>query len=233
MTVDAAKFTNNIANGGNGGAIRNLGKLTVENAVFENNKAVGNNGGAVYTNTADFEAKNTIFRGNTASKSGGAVYADTKDTKCIITDCDFDSNTAADGTGGALRAGNNTLLTVTGGNFTGNKATDGGGAVDVSGTGIISSVKMYDNSVINSTSRGGGAIFVQSGKKLNLSNSTIYNNSRYEANGSILPCDIYNAGVAANLTLSGITSENDQCFVYQSGKLWYVDSDETSLVEAQ
>lgn len=229
MEVIGATFAGNVTSGGNGGAIRNLGTLTVEDSRFESNKAEGNNGGAIYTNTADLEATNASFIGNTASKSGGAIYADTAGTKCTINNCKFESNEALSGTGGAIRATNS--LTITGGSYSGNKAVTAGGAVDVAGTGTISGVTMYDNSLTNNTANGGGAIYVQSGKKLTLSDSNIYNNASYEAKGSIPACDIYNAGAETNLTLSGIRAEDgnaettEQCLVYQSGKRYYVDAE--------
>lgn len=233
MEVSEAVFKENVTCGGNGGAIRNLGTLTVKDSLFENNKAVSNNGGAVYTNTADFEVVNTTFKGNTASKSGGAIYADTASTKCTITNCDFVSNTASGGTGGAVRATN--ILTITEGKFTGNKATTGGGAIDVSGTGVISNVKMYDNSLTaksGNTFYGGGAIYVGKDKKLALNNSNIYNNnSSYDS--KVPSCDISNNGT---LTLAGIIADDgddtkaEQCLVYQSKTLYYVGADGVTLV---
>lgn len=233
MEVSGAVFKENVTCGGNGGAIRNLGTLTVKDSLFENNKAVSNNGGAVYTNTADFEVVNTTFKGNTASKSGGAIYADTASTKCTITNCDFVSNTASGGTGGAVRATN--ILTITEGKFTGNKATTGGGAIDVSGTGVISNVKMYDNSLTaksGNTFYGGGAIYIGKDKKLALNNSNIYNNnSSYDS--KVPSCDISNNGT---LTLAGIIADDgddtktEQCLVYQSKTLYYVSADGVTLV---
>lgn len=84
---------------------------------------------------------------------------------------------------------------------------------------------MHDNS-LTAASYGGGAIYVPSGKNFNLTNSNIYNNASYTAKDGAQACDIYNGG---NLTLSGVTANDnnaettEQCLVYQSGKLYYVD----------
>lgn len=227
MKVIGATFTGNTANGGNGGAIRNQGALTVEGSNFTGNKTsdktTNRNGGAIHSSDGSLVVVNTQFAGNYAYATGGAIYAT---STCEITGGEFTENIADQGTGGAVYGNNQ--LTIEGGLYSGNKAATAGGAVHVAGTGTISGVTMYNNSLTNATN-GGGAIYVPSGKKLTLSDSNIYNNASYEVKGTIQACDIYNAGAAANLTLSGIRADDEnaetteQCLVYQGGKLYYVD----------
>ncbi len=224
MEVIGATFTENTANGGNGGAIRNKGILTVTGVTFKGNKTAENqtkrNGGAIHSDNS-LEVKDSVFENNYAYATGGAIYA----SSCKISNCDFNNNTAGHGTGGAVRGSGEFI--ISGGTYAGNKAATNGGAVDASGTGtvVIQDVTMHDNS-LTAVEHGGGAIYVPSGKNLNLTNSNIYNNASYTAKDGVQACDIYNGG---NLTLSGVTANDnnaettEQCLVYQSGKLYYVD----------
>ncbi len=234
MKIIGATFTNNIANKANGGAIRNKGTLTVEDSNFTENETQGaNNGGAIHSDAGTIlKVKNTNFTGNKAYASGGAIYTT---SACEITGGEFSGNIAGT-TGGAVYTNKN--ITITGGTYNRNQAATGGGAVYVNsgGKGVISGVTMQGNALTNKaltdkTKHGGGAIFVSVDAKLTLKDSNICNNASYEANDTILACDIYNAGAADNLALSGITMDDgdeatvDQCLVYRSGNVYRVGTD--------
>ncbi len=237
LQVIGATFTQNTTAGGNGGAIRNAGTLTVEGSNFiENETATANNGGAIHSSANTLKVTNTNFTSNKAYASGGAIYTT---ASCEITGGKFNGNTAGT-TGGAVYT--NANLTIAGGTYNENKAATGGGAVyinqtkDQIGQGDISRVTMQGNALTNKaltdkTKHGGGAIFVSVDAKLTLKDSNICNNASYEANDTILACDIYNAGAADNLALSGITMDDgdeatvDQCLVYRSGNVYCVGTD--------
>lgn len=232
LNVDGASFTQNFANTGNGGAIRNSGTLIVEDATFTENRTsievASRNGGAIHSD-GTVNVSNTAFNDNYAYASGGAIYS--TGSKCEITNCDFDGNNAEHATGGAVYASRG--LNISGGTYSANEAATSGGAIQVAAAdALISRVKMYNN-ILTTGGTGGGAIYVGSGKSLTISDSEIYGNttSNNQDNG-------WDICVHKNGTLNvsgGINTSSEtltqECIIYKNkdNKTYYVQSDGVTL----
>ena len=193
IEVDGGSFTGNSADYA-GGAIDDEGDFRVADALFADNVAALQ-GGAICAGTSDPEwlgaevtvLAGTVFRGNSASNSvnddswwtaGGAVslanegYSLSVDGSHVI----FDSNRAdapAGAYGGAISAAAGTSADVSLVGFLANRARTAGGAVFSWGNCFGVSASIFSNNTVIATNGFGGAVAVEVGAMLVMSNSTV------------------------------------------------------------
>ena len=145
LTVESCTFTNNIKQGGHGGAIYfNGGSVIIRNSSFIRNSAnivsrfsQFSDGGAVHVNGTDYiTVSDTTFTNNRAVTNGGAVSIRNirgvaNFTRCNFTDNfstgTFRSNGGAVGLDGSI--GRDTSISLTECNFTRNGVSARGGAL--------------------------------------------------------------------------------------------------------
>lgn len=190
-----------------GGAINvwSEGKNTVKiaDSTFTGN-ATKSHGGAVYITGSQVETTiaDSTFSKNTSGKLGGALQLSSAG-KTTITNTTFSEN-AAGTFGGAINA-TNTQVVAENVTFEGNKAAgaDGhGGALFVDGQGA-SHTQTGGKFVGNSAKKNGGAIRVQNGADLDLTNVVFDGNTA--ANGGAV--DTFKAG---NVKFTDTTFTNNQ-----------------------
>lgn len=211
LTVDGVTFASNSS--AIAGAINNSdGTVTIKNSTFKGNDAGKSMGGAVRNNSGSAPEKSIItitgstFEGNKAG-NGGAVWNGTYG-KVTITDSTFKGNTALAedglGQGGAITNAN--AMTITGGSFANNTANYSGGAIyngahAASGEAslTIDGTTFTGNSVTATYSKdstdpkkdniAGGAIFNDTGAKLDVKNATFTDNTSSLKGGAIFNRD--------------------------------------------
>ncbi|MGI8787428.1 MAG: choice-of-anchor Q domain-containing protein [Pyrinomonadaceae bacterium] len=191
VTVSNSTFTNNTAS--YGGAIAGNGGVSVTGCTFSNNSSISSNGGGAiyYSNsspgsTLTAAIANSTFTNNAetvGSGGGGAIRHRTG--SMAITNSIFTNNTTI-ASGGAVESTD--LITISGSTFTGNSAT--GANAQQSGQG------------------SGGAIGVQTGGQLTITNSFINGNFATNSGGGI-----YNAtgDIPPPLTVINTTISNNVC----------------------
>lgn len=125
-------FTGNSA--GQGGAIRNGGKMVITNSTFDGNGSYNSinatSGGAISNyqtgiigaSDANLTIKNSVFKNNVASQRGGAIYnvsAGGEDHKSVVTIVDstmtgnyVNDASANEESGGAIFGGNNSITNI-------------------------------------------------------------------------------------------------------------------------
>lgn len=195
MTVDSVEIVGNRASGAapnqGGGGIFNIGgDLTVVNTDIRGNiadGASGSGGGILNRDGGTLNVSDSTLEGNRSMRAGGGVEDNASTT--TLTDVDLFENTTggAPGNGGGLHstgASNVTILTVM---VMSNTAAAEGGGLWNSGTGTM----MVDKAVIVNNhangagvTRGGGGIF-NIGGPVNVSNSTIGENSAVNNGGGV------------------------------------------------
>lgn len=220
VTFENNKFdevkTGDNQHNGTRGIIRAAGaNLEVAKSTFAGNEAVLGGAINVWSN-----GKNTVkitdstFTGNATKSHGGAVYITGSQVKTTIADATFSKNTSgkqggalqlagagettitnttfsenAAGTfGGAINA-TNTKVVATNVNFERNKAVEHGGALFLDGN-TDSHTQAGGKFVGNSAKKNGGAIRVQNGANLDLTNVVFDGNTA--ANGGAV--DTFKAG---------------------------------------
>ena len=220
VTFENNKFdevkTGDNQHNGTRGIIRAAGaNLEVAKSTFAGNEAVLGGAINVWSN-----GKNTVkitdstFTGNATKSHGGAVYITGSQVKTTIADATFSKNTSgkqggalqlagagettitnttfsenAAGTfGGAINA-TNTKVVATNVNFERNKAVEHGGALFLDGN-TDSHTQAGGKFVGNSAKKNGGAIHVQNGANLDLTNVVFDGNTA--ANGGAV--DTFKAG---------------------------------------
>ena len=191
------------------GAINNRdGKVTITDSTFKGNDAGKSMGGAVRNDSGDIQKDGTItitgstFEGNTAG-NGGAVW-NGSNGKVEITDSTFKGNTAVakdgQGQGGAIT--NADQMTIAGGSFANNTANYSGGAIynganaagsqaslTIDGTTFTGNSVTADFKTTNNDNIAGGAIFNDTGAKLDVKNATFTGNTSSLKGGAIFNRD--------------------------------------------
>lgn len=175
---------------GTRGIIRAAGaNLDVANSTFAGNEAVL--GGAINVWS---DGENTVkiadstFTGNATKSHGGAVYITGSQVKTTIADSTFSKNTSGK-LGGALQLAGAGETTITNTTFSENAAGTFGGALFLNGN-TASYTQAGGKFVGNSAKKNGGAIRVQDGADLALTNVVFDGNTA--ANGGAV--DTWNAG---------------------------------------
>ena len=215
LTVDGVTFASNSSVNNVAGAINNRdGQVTIKKSTFTGNDSGTKAGGAI-ANTAGSTEESKLgtititgstFEGNKAG-NGGAVW-NGSDGKVKIADSTFKDNKALAegglGQGGAIT--NADQMTITGGSFANNTANYSGGAIynganAASGKAslTIDGTTFTGNSVTATYSKdstdpkkdniAGGAIFNDTGAKLDVKNATFTDNTSSLKGGAIFNRD--------------------------------------------
>ena len=176
VTITDSTFTDNRANGGDGGAIyasagvelAALTTLTISNSQFYDSSASGS-GGAIYTPAELFESltiESNKFQRNTAGSQGGAIRVSRGTSGTSITRNTFTENSAEQGGAVSINDGEDDsyLWSITRNTFTKNRATLNGGALhmalDNSGNVVAPNVKR--NGFKRNSAPAAGAVVVES-----------------------------------------------------------------------
>lgn len=188
-----------------GGAIDDEGDLSATNTIFTDNGAALQ-GGAICAGTSDPDwagadlsvFAGTEFRGNSATNAvsdgrfwtnGGAIslagdgYSLLVDGRHVIF-ADNSAATPAGAYGGAISAAKGTVAAVSLVEFFSNRAETAGGAVFSCGDEFIITTSIFSNDTVTAGAGLGGAIAVETGAALVMSNSTVRG-----ANGAAVVAD--------------------------------------------
>jgi len=204
--VTNCTFTHNTAFLAGGLYIVTL-NVAVSNCTFTSNSANSCGGLCLFTVLGSCTVTNCTFTGNAANGSfgngeGGAVYtaANTpSQATATYTNCVFNNNTATQNGGAFYESGGTTTFTNC--VFHDNSAPLGGATNGATGVYNIIGCTLYNNTT---TTSSGGAMAIQSTffktAILNVTNSTIYNNSAHVAGGALNITSNANFPATANFT---------------------------------
>jgi len=186
------------------------------------------NGGAI-TNTISSIVKDSNFKNNQAlsNGAGGAIDLNTTpDTLTQVINSHFDNN-YSDYEGGAIAQRRNSgSLQITGGSYTNNTAKYEGGALFLGSnadvTSAVENVLFEGNKTLSTTwndkystndDGGGGAIFVGSKAKVNISNSNFNNNSSNTVGGAIAVRNDSKNNGSNSLTITDSNFTNNEALI--------------------
>ena len=211
-------FTNNKANGSDGGGIRQEGdsKYTLKfngDVTMTGNSAPASRGGAICSNGITMNSDSINFKNNSAKSYGGAIMTTTGGLSMSANSIVFEGNHVSNNDGGALQISGNVSITGTGVNpvvtFNKNYSAYYGGAINCKAltltTGTFNFTNNYDTASSNKYSYG-GAVYCTSisadAKKINFdSNSSKYYGGGLAVNGAgTIKADtiIFNKNSSAN-----------------------------------
>lgn len=198
MTITNTIIRNNRASGaaavnGGGGVFQNGigGDISLIDAQLINNVAdgaSGSGGGALVVN-GGLSVSGGEFRGNRAPRAGGGIEDASGDdsSPLLVTNVDFVRNStgSAPGNGGAIHITGSGNSTIMGSVARDNVAIEGGGFWNGSGVMTVTQTAFFGNEANGpGIDDGGGALF-NNGGELNVSASSIYNNSAATNGGGI------------------------------------------------
>lgn len=188
---------------GTRGIIRAAGaNLEVAKSTFAGNEAVLGGAINVWSNGENtVKITDSTFTGNATKSHGGAVYITGSKVKTTIADSTFSKNTSGK-QGGALQLTGAGETTITNTTFSENAAGTFGGAIALDGD-KASYTQASGKFVGNSAKKNGGAIRVQNGAALDLTNVVFDGNTA--ANGGAV--DTFKAG---NVKFTDTTFTNNQ-----------------------
>ena len=214
------------------GIIRAAGaNLEVAKSTFAGNEAVLGGAINVWSNGENtVKITDSTFTGNATKSHGGAVYITGSKVKTTIADSTFSKNTSGK-QGGALQLAGAGETTITNTTFSENAAGTFGGAINATGTKVVATNVTFEGNkaagadghggalfvdgqgashtqaggkfVGNSAKKNGGAIRVQNGADLDLTNVVFDGNTA--ANGGAV--DTFKAG---NVKFADTTFTNNQ-----------------------
>ena len=202
-----------------GGAIDDEGDLLVENTLFADNGAAIQ-GGAICAGTSDPDwagagltvLAGTEFRGNSATNAlsdcrywtaGGAIslagggYSLSVDGRHVV----FAGNcaaTPAGACGGAISAAEGTAASVSLAQFLANRAESAGGAVFSWGDECVITTSIFSNDTVTAGTGFGGAVAVETGAALVMSNSTVRGANGTAVLADRAPATLVNCVIADN-----------------------------------
>jgi len=184
VQLENLSLQNGLANGVEGGGIRNLtGALTIRNTTLNSNETTGSGfgGGGIYS-TGPLVIDNATITNNRSSRGGGLLQF-TKDM--TITNSRINSNTAdiGAGSGGGIFIQSDGASTITNSTIDNNLATLGGGG----GIYAINGFTLSDSTISNNQASlvGGGGIYNIGLSPLTITNSTISSNDATGNGGGI------------------------------------------------
>ena len=168
--------------GGQGSAIRSVENLTVESSTLHNNQAT--EGGAIHVSSsgrqllgAQLTIRDSTISNNLATGDGGGVFFRGRHGTLIIEDSTIEQNSAGSSSfgGGVYGGGFDNEMLLEGVLIAGNSAWRGGGiSITDDNAGLATIVDSVVTGNVAST-RGGGLFL--NGKPVNISRSTITNNT--------------------------------------------------------
>ena len=219
----------------NGGAIYATSSVTatVTGSTFDGNSAT-TNGGAIYAaSSVTATVTGSTFDGNSAI-SGGAIYASGSSTtventtvKNTSSGASATAETSATG-GGAIFAASGTL-NIIGGSFESNTSLNRGGALYVDGGATLTvNGTTFDKNVAQSTTHGGGVLYI-TGSKGTVSNVTLTNNESHR--GGAIAVHAKSEFTVKSLTATGNKATANEDGTQGVGGVFYVNSSTLNLVE--
>jgi len=201
LVIENSRFTNN--RGFNGGAVYNISMpVTAKNSVFLNNTAIGNGGGAIFsdgagpggpgtTNGGTVRIQNSWFEGNKTKGGGGALYIwGYGSDKLVLENSTLLRNTVSLSGKNLARGGgievNGGFVTIRNVGIANNVARTQGGGLWVQ-TGRAVNITNSTFSANRVVDDAGGAMFLNtsSAAPVNITNSTIVHNDAGRANGAL------------------------------------------------
>ncbi len=212
-------FTNNKANGSDGGGIRQEGdgKYTIKfngDVTMTGNSAPAASGGAICSNGITMESGSINFTNNSAKTYGGAIRVTTGDFSMKANSITFDGNHVSGNDGGALSISGDVSITGTGDNpvvtFNKNYSAYVGGAISCKAftltNGTFNFTNNYDTATNNADKYSyGGAVYCTSintnAALINFdSNSSKYYGGALYTGGGTIKADtiIFNKNTSSN-----------------------------------
>lgn len=211
VTIYNSTFTANSANHGGAVISRDASKMRLSGVTFIGNTTVFD-GGAVENGGGLMIINNSTFTGNSGSAAGAVNNDNVTGGKMYIFNSTFSDNTANSFGGGAINNGGDELVVVDT-TFTNNRSDDtdfGGGTLyHFLGKATLTNVTITGSS----TDADGGAIY-SSGDFLNITGSTISNNTA--SSGGALETYTTETTIHSS-TLSDNTADNGEFFFRGAG----------------
>jgi CSLREA domain-containing protein len=130
----------NVATGGSGGGILNIGMVRLENVIIRNNDGAVSGGGIF--NQGTITISGSSIRSNVANSTGGGI--DSGGT-AVITDTTIDGNTAGPGSGGGGGVYNFGTMELANSTVSSNSSDDWGGGLGNSGPLTLTNVTVSGN----------------------------------------------------------------------------------------
>ena len=252
LVLNKGTILNNSATESGGGLYSTGTLLTLTNAAITDNSS--NNGGGIFIIGNTLKLEDTTITGNTANVDGGGIRA-TGGVNLEITGETSYINTNKATHGAGISANENSKISMTNGMIHGNIATGRGGGVNLDGTdtrftmtsGVVSNNAGFqcggilaDKAIIdisnatftanqakgNKAGEGyGGGIFVESGGKATIADSTFTENSAYDGGG------VYVSKNSQPLTITKTLFKENKVRHFGGGLL--VNGTQTELTDVQ
>lgn len=185
LTLSSVLMRNNAASGG-GGAIASYGvdsELTIHNSLIETNQANGPLGGGAIFNSSLTTITRTVLKDNSSAFHGGGIANSGGASLNMIQSTIQGSSAGLGAKGGAIY--NTAAVSLSYSTLSDNTASDGGGIANVNFGGNTNvSLLLVTVSGNNATNRGGG-LFNDLGATADITDSTIAFNSAAAEGGGI------------------------------------------------
>jgi predicted outer membrane repeat protein len=215
------------SSGAYGGALyaANDGVLEIIDSTFENNTGTGD-GGAIYIyNYDDATISGSTFTNNEAEYDGGAIYGDGVENLTII-DCMITGNSAGDDGGGLAFNQSSAVLSITGTTIDANNAGNNGGGLNVEADGALI-VNISNSTVSNNTAEASaGILFNDPDITATINNSTISANAALYGGGGVY----INPGSSLTINQSTISANSSASSSPETGGGGIAIGDNTSVV---
>ncbi|MEE9318852.1 MAG: cadherin-like domain-containing protein, partial [Granulosicoccus sp.] len=166
-SINNVQLTGNIANT-DGGGIYASGVLALNSVTLDDNKSLTARGGGIYHEGGVLTVTDVMFNGNFADDDGGGIHV--KGDNVTFNRVTFSGNRADGDGGGVNMVGENSTFTNT--TFSGNSAKHGGGIYANKDLTVTSSTFYH-----NTDQSRAGAIVIEGGKTVTLSNSVFDDNT--------------------------------------------------------
>lgn len=228
-TLRGLTLTRGFNAGGDGGAIRNFGKLTVDSCVLSDNKAAAS-GGAILS-YGPLDVRLSRFTSNRAA-NGGAIYSRFAAAPTTISRSTFDDNqttSTTDGWGGAILIWDGASVSVDRSTFKSNVARSGGAVYVFGATSVLTSSRTTWQS--NRAPAGNG------GHVYNQGTFEVHGEDAFASGGALRGGAIYNAAGASldvsTASFERLRAENDGGAIYNLGGGSVVNSTISENVTAE
>jgi len=158
VTIERCSITNNTAVAGGGIESTSSSSLTIRDSAITNNVANPGDGGGIRNSTADMLIERTLISGNSAlpSEEGGGISTSHNPATVTLINCTLSGNAADQGGGMAIGSGSVTMIHCT---FSGNTSNSSDGIENRSGpNSLLPTNSIFDDNCsdfLNTTSGGG------------------------------------------------------------------------------